>query len=130
MSDLTFDCPECAHNLIVDEQAVGLVVACPECGTQVRVPNADEETETDSVADADVEPAAAPEMGAGGVEYRVVGLIDGEGTDEKITAAVVEFRLNELVQEGWVLRSATTVQTRDAQDKLRQELLLMMERQI
>ena len=118
MSDLAFDCPECARNLIVDEQAVGLIVACPECGTQVRVP----ETVDDPAA------AVAAEMGAGGLVYRVVGLIDGEGPDEKITAEVVEFRLNDLAQEGWVLRSATTVQTCDAQDRPRQKLLLMMER--
>ena len=123
MSDLAFDCPECGHNLVVDEQAVGLVVACPECGTQVRVPNPDDEAETDAT-----ETAPAPELAAGGLEYRVVGLIDGEGADEKITAEVVQFRLNELAQEGWLLRSSTTIQTRDAQNQPRQELLLMLER--
>jgi len=129
MSDLAFDCPECAHNLIVDEQAVGLVIACPECGTQVRVPETGDDSTADVAAESTADPAPAPEMQAGGLEYRVVGMIDGPGIDEKITPEVVEFRLNELVQEGWILRSATTVLTRDENNKQRQELLLILERQ-
>ncbi len=39
MADITFDCPECSHNLIVDATAAGLVVPCPECATQIRVPS-------------------------------------------------------------------------------------------
>jgi DNA-directed RNA polymerase subunit M/transcription elongation factor TFIIS len=140
MTDLTFDCPECAHTLVVDAQAAGLVVACPECGTQIRVPNPEAEPEAvepavpDAVAAAtpDAEPAAAPEMAAVAAmpEYRVVSLIESDGIAGKITADGVEFKLNELRQEGWRLRSATTIRTRDAQGEPRQELLLIMERQI
>jgi DNA-directed RNA polymerase subunit RPC12/RpoP len=137
MTDLTFDCPECSHTLVVDAQAVGLVVACPECGTQIRVPNPDapeasEPDTPDAAPDAApfVEPAAAPEMVAAGAiqEYRVVSMIEDEGIAGKITADVVELKLNELLQEGWRLRSATTIQTRDTQGDPRQELLLILER--
>ena len=138
MADLNFDCPECSHNLIVDAQAAGLVVACPECGTQIRVPALDAETGIAgepvrvavSVTDesAASEPVPAPEMSAAALEYRVVGLIDGDGSAGQLTAEVVEFKLNELQQEGWRLCSATTIQTQDAQDKPRQELLLILER--
>ena len=142
MADLTFECPECSHALIVDVQAAGLVVPCPDCGTQIRVPVPDPELEageTDTTAKVDAatpeappvgEPVPVPEMAAAAVEYRVVGMIDGNGIAEKVTADAVEFRLNELLQEGWRLRSATTVQTHDAQGNPRQELLLIMERQI
>lgn len=139
MADLTFDCPECKHTLVVDAQAGGLVVACPECGTQIRVPSpeaapdAGDAAMPDAVAAApDVEPASAPEMAAAAPipEYRVVSLIEDDGIAGKITADLVEFKLNELLQEGWRLRSATTIRTRDAAGEPRQELLLIMERQI
>jgi len=138
MSDLTFDCPECSHTLIVDAQAVDLVVACPECGTQIRVPNPEAAAGESALPDAETapdappaaEPAPAPEMAATGVlqEYRVVSLIEDDGIAGKITADVVELKLNELLQEGWRLRSATTIRTRDAQGEPRQELLLIVER--
>ena len=140
MSDLTFDCPECSHTLIVDAQAVGLVVACPECGTQIRVPDpeaepeggepAAQEADDASTPEAEPEPAPAPEMAATDAlqEYRVVSLVEDDGIAGKITADVVELKLNALLQEGWRLRSATTIQTRDAQGEPRQELLLIVER--
>lgn len=135
MADLIFDCPECAHNLIVDAQAAGLVVGCPECGTQIRVPHPDQVPEPGEITElADREAAApaamvpTPEMSAAALEYRVVSLIDG--APEKITADAVEYKLNELLQEGWQLRSATTVQTCDAQGQPGQELLLILERRI
>ena len=141
MPDLAFDCPECSHELIVDAQAAGRVVACPECGTQIRIPDPDhdpEASEPDLQANLEAPPVEAapivelvpaPEM-AVAMEYRVVSLIDGDGIFDRITADAVEFKLNELTQDGWRLRSATTIQTPDAQDKLRQELLLILERKI
>ena len=142
MADLTFDCPACGHSLIVDAQAVGLVVACPECGTQLLVPNPDENAENGETNGPETvggeRPAipstrvAAPEMAANGpaLEYKVVSMPEGEGAAGKLTADAVEYRLNELMQDGWLLRSAVTVHSRDAQDKPRQELLLVMERRI
>ena len=138
MADLTFDCPECSHNLVVDTQAAGLVVACPECGTQIRVPCPDSGSEAGEsavpeeggAATPDAAPLSGPEVASEtAVEYRVISMIAGEGGAE-ITADAVEFRLNELTQEGWRLRSATTVPTCDAQGLPNPELLLIMERNI
>lgn len=38
MSDITFDCPECAGHLVVDEKGAGMTVPCPECGKPISVP--------------------------------------------------------------------------------------------
>ena len=141
MADLTFDCPECSHELIVDAQAAGRVVACPECGTQIRIPDPETDPEvaaSNSLVNSEAppveatpsgEPVPAPEMAAA-MEYRVVSLIEGDNIADRITADAVEFKLNELTPEGWRLRSATTIQRADAQDKVRQELLLILERKI
>ncbi|MEI8243125.1 MAG: hypothetical protein WCI17_07655 [bacterium] len=127
MADLTFDCPECAHNLVVDAQAAGLVVACPDCGTQLRVPSPDAAAGEVAAPDA-AEPAPVPEMAAGAtLEYKVVSMSDAAGP---ITADAVEFALNERMQEGWQLRSATTLQMCGAQGQPGQELLLILERPI
>ena len=136
MADVTFDCPECSHNLIVDEQAAGLVVACPECGTQIRVPGADaaaadvplKAESLDPEAAALAEPVPAPEMDVAAAEYRVVALADGENGDSRITAEAVQRRLNELAREGWRLCSATTLQPPASPDQAGQELLLILQR--
>jgi DNA-directed RNA polymerase subunit M/transcription elongation factor TFIIS len=36
--DIAFDCPECGQHLVIDEAGAGLVVQCPKCGRDVRVP--------------------------------------------------------------------------------------------
>jgi predicted RNA-binding Zn-ribbon protein involved in translation (DUF1610 family) len=38
MSDIAFDCPECSGHLVVDAQAAGRVVNCPQCSKQIRIP--------------------------------------------------------------------------------------------
>ena len=38
MSDIHFDCPECGHNLVVDESGAGLAVPCPECSYVIKIP--------------------------------------------------------------------------------------------
>ena len=148
MADFTFDCPQCSHNLIVDAQAAGLVVACPECGTQLLVPTADEEAESgepavpatvddaklaaEPASDSATVPAPAPEMALSGtaLEYKVVSMLEGEGESGRLTAEAVEFKLNELMQDGWRLRSTAAIQTRDWLGNPKQEILLIMERHI
>ncbi len=38
MSLINFDCPECGHNLEVDEGGAGFIVKCPECGNPLQIP--------------------------------------------------------------------------------------------
>ena len=38
MSLINFDCPECGHNLEVDEGGSGFIVKCPECGNPLQIP--------------------------------------------------------------------------------------------
>ncbi len=37
-SDIVFDCPHCAHQLVIDVRGAGLTVNCTECGEPVQVP--------------------------------------------------------------------------------------------
>lgn len=37
-SDIFFECPACGKSLGIDERGAGLVVACTDCGTQMKVP--------------------------------------------------------------------------------------------
>lgn len=140
MADLTFDCPECSHELVVDAQAAGMVVACPECGAQLRIPAIGEEPAAGGAGAAAKRvgtvaapaPVPAPEMAAAGpaLEYKVVSMLEGDGDAGKLTADAVEFKLNELLQDGWQLRSSTAVNTRDWLGNPKQEILLIMVRQI
>jgi DNA-directed RNA polymerase subunit M/transcription elongation factor TFIIS len=36
--DITFGCPECRQHMVIDEAGAGLLVACPKCGREIRVP--------------------------------------------------------------------------------------------
>ena len=38
MAWINFDCPECGHNLEVDEGGAGFIVKCPECDNPLKVP--------------------------------------------------------------------------------------------
>ena len=38
MADIIFDCPECGHNLEVDEKGAGMTVPCPECTKPITIP--------------------------------------------------------------------------------------------
>ncbi len=38
MAWINFDCPECGHNLEVDEGGAGFIVKCPECSNPLQVP--------------------------------------------------------------------------------------------
>lgn len=38
MALINFDCPECGHNLEVDERGSGFIVKCPECGNPLQIP--------------------------------------------------------------------------------------------
>jgi predicted RNA-binding Zn-ribbon protein involved in translation (DUF1610 family) len=38
MSLINFDCPECGHNLEVDERGAGFIIKCPECGNPLQIP--------------------------------------------------------------------------------------------
>ena len=37
--DISFGCPECQQHMVIDEAGAGLVVACPKCGRETRVPS-------------------------------------------------------------------------------------------
>jgi len=39
MALINFDCPECGHNLEVDEGGSGFIVKCPECDNPLQVPD-------------------------------------------------------------------------------------------
>lgn len=41
--DIIFDCPECGKSLAIDPQGAGLVITCPDCKTEVKVPGNDGE---------------------------------------------------------------------------------------
>ena len=36
--DIVFNCPKCGKSLTIDVRGAGLMVPCPDCGTQVMVP--------------------------------------------------------------------------------------------
>ena len=38
MAYINFDCPECGHNLEVDEGGAGFIVKCPDCGNPLQIP--------------------------------------------------------------------------------------------
>jgi hypothetical protein len=38
MSLINFDCPECGHNLEVDEGGAGFIIKCPECANPLQIP--------------------------------------------------------------------------------------------
>jgi hypothetical protein len=38
MALINFDCPECGHNLEVDEGGAGFIVKCPECANPLQIP--------------------------------------------------------------------------------------------
>ena len=38
MALINFDCPECGHNLEVDEGGAGFIVKCPECDNPLKIP--------------------------------------------------------------------------------------------
>ena len=39
MAFINFDCPECGHNLEVDERGAGFIVKCPECQEPIQIPD-------------------------------------------------------------------------------------------
>lgn len=39
MALINFDCPECGHNLEVDERGSGFIVKCPECSNPLQIPD-------------------------------------------------------------------------------------------
>ena len=39
MAFINFDCPECRHNLEVDERGAGFIVKCPECQEPIQIPD-------------------------------------------------------------------------------------------
>jgi DNA-directed RNA polymerase subunit RPC12/RpoP len=40
--DIVFNCPRCGKSLTIDQRGAGLMVPCPDCGSQVMVPGNDE----------------------------------------------------------------------------------------
>ena len=38
MALINFDCPECGHNLEVDEGGAGFIIKCPECDSPLQIP--------------------------------------------------------------------------------------------
>ena len=39
MAFINFDCPDCGHNLEVDERGAGFIVKCPECQEPIQIPD-------------------------------------------------------------------------------------------
>jgi hypothetical protein len=39
MALINFDCPECGHNLEVDENGAGFIIKCPECDNPLQIPD-------------------------------------------------------------------------------------------
>jgi len=37
--DISFGCPECRQHMVIDEAGAGLLVPCPKCGREIRVPS-------------------------------------------------------------------------------------------
>ena len=37
--DISFGCPGCQQHMLIDEAGAGVLVACPNCGREVRVPS-------------------------------------------------------------------------------------------
>lgn len=44
MAFINFDCPECGHNLEVDERGAGFIVKCPECQEPIQIPDMPQES--------------------------------------------------------------------------------------
>jgi DNA-directed RNA polymerase subunit M/transcription elongation factor TFIIS len=40
--DIPFGCPECRQHMVIDEAGAGLLVSCPKCGREIRVPSLEE----------------------------------------------------------------------------------------
>ena len=36
--DIRFSCPKCEHHMVIDEAGAGMIVQCPQCGADARVP--------------------------------------------------------------------------------------------
>jgi len=36
--DILFSCPECQQHVVIDATGAGLLVDCPNCGREIRVP--------------------------------------------------------------------------------------------
>jgi predicted RNA-binding Zn-ribbon protein involved in translation (DUF1610 family) len=36
--DIVFNCPQCTKSLAIDPRAAGFTITCPDCGTEVQVP--------------------------------------------------------------------------------------------
>ena len=36
--DIVFNCPQCTKSLAIAPEAAGLMITCPDCGTEVHVP--------------------------------------------------------------------------------------------
>ncbi|MFH0907301.1 MAG: hypothetical protein V1929_00870 [bacterium] len=47
--DIVFNCPKCGKSLTIDARASGLMVPCPDCGTQVMVPTPGEASDADEM---------------------------------------------------------------------------------
>jgi len=37
--DISFGCPGCQQHMVIDEAGAGLLVPCPKCGQEIRVPS-------------------------------------------------------------------------------------------
>lgn len=36
--DIRFSCPKCEHHMVIDEAGAGMIVKCPKCGADAKVP--------------------------------------------------------------------------------------------
>jgi len=56
--DITFDCPNCGQELVVDSSYTGIEIECPECETKIVVPETGKE-ETEGIEEVNAEATAS-----------------------------------------------------------------------
>lgn len=153
MSDISFQCPACSHDLVVDGRAAGMFLSCPECHKPLVVPKSGTLAPSGARPRATILPSAPPPAAppaapatpppappattagesvaaapAGPLQYKVVAVQDDEGTPGPVDPARIERKLNELTAAGWRFRSAATVQTPDWLGHPKQSVLLIFDR--
>lgn len=60
-TDIVFECPQCGKSLAIDARGAGLIVRCPQCQAEIRVPGEPPEAEPEDVQTDDEASAAMDE---------------------------------------------------------------------
>ena len=70
--DIIFDCPECGKSLAIDPQGAGLVIVCPDCNTEVKVPGGGDEAVAETGAEGPEATEAAEMLDAARLEIEAL----------------------------------------------------------